>query len=275
MSDAMSARCGIVLCGGRSSRMGRAKAWLPWGGRPMLAHVVERLAAAVDEVVVVAAPDQLLPDVSARIVRDVHEGLGPLAGIREGLSHATAELCFVTATDAPYLSRAFVETVLAEGRAAAPVIDGYVQALSAAYPRAGAEVATVLLEAGKRRPLDLLEHFDFVRIPVDGLPDVESVRGFNTPDEYLAAVRACDVRPVTVELMGRARVGLGEREREVAAGSLRDVLAGLGGGLELIEGERVARPYAVSLAGRAFVRDLRIPIGPGEHVIVLDASAGG
>ena len=271
----MSAHGGIVLCGGRSSRMGRAKAWLPWGGRPMLAHVVEQLASAVDEVVVVAAPDQLLPDVPARIVRDVHEGLGPLAGIREGLAHAEAALCFVTATDAPYLSQAFVETVLGEGRAAAPVLDGYVQALSAAYPRAGAEVASALLDAGKRRPLDLLEYFDYVPLPADRLPDVESVRGFNTPDEYLAAVRARDTRPVTVELMGRARARLGEREREVAAGCLRDVLAGVGGGLGLIDGGLVARPYAVSLEGRAFVRDLRIPIGPGEHVIVLDASAGG
>ena len=31
---------GIVLCGGKSSRMGRAKAWLPWCGRPLVAHVV-------------------------------------------------------------------------------------------------------------------------------------------------------------------------------------------------------------------------------------------
>ena len=42
----------IVLCGGRSTRMGRAKAWLPWCGRPLVAHVVETLRPAFDEVVV-------------------------------------------------------------------------------------------------------------------------------------------------------------------------------------------------------------------------------
>ncbi len=271
----MSARSGIVLCGGRSSRMGRAKAWLPWGGRPMLAHVVARLAEVVDDVVVVAAPGQVLPDVPARIVRDPHEGCGPLAGIREGLRHAAGDLCFVTATDAPHLTVAFVEAVLGEGRAAAPVIDGYVQVLSAAYPRAGADVAKTLLDSGRRRPLDLLEHFDYLPIPAERLPDIASVRGFNTPDEYLVAARADDARPVTVELMGRARARIGQPELEVPAGSLRDILGCVGTRVALIEGDLVAPPYAVSLEGRVFVRDLRIPIGPGEHVIVLDASVGG
>ena len=57
---------GIVLCGGRSSRMGRDKPWLPWRGQPVLAHVVERLGAAVDEVLVVSAPDQVIPPTPAR-----------------------------------------------------------------------------------------------------------------------------------------------------------------------------------------------------------------
>ena len=76
-------------------------------------------------------------------------------------------------------------------------------------------------------------------------------------------------------MFGRARARIGESALEVPAGPLRDVLATVGDRLALIEGDRVARPFAVSLAGREFVRDVRIPIGPGEHVIVLDASAGG
>jgi len=43
----LTVHAGIVLCGGRSSRMGRAKAWLPWGARPMVAHVVAQLREAV------------------------------------------------------------------------------------------------------------------------------------------------------------------------------------------------------------------------------------
>ena len=61
---------GIILCGGKSSRMGRDKAWLPWCGQPMIAHVVSILRPIVDEVVVVASDALELPPLEARVVRD-------------------------------------------------------------------------------------------------------------------------------------------------------------------------------------------------------------
>jgi len=271
----MTATSGIVLCGGQSSRMGRAKAWLPWAGRPMLTWVVDRLRDAVDEVVVVATPDQHLPDVDAAVVADRQAGLGPLAGIAEGLHHAKGELAFVTATDAPYLTTAFVRRMLDVGRAAAPVLDGRVQPLSAAYPTSAARAAAELLTAGKRRPLDLLEALDYVPLAESELPDRASTEGFNTPDAYLAAVQAAAPGAVTLELLGRARARVGKGALDAAPGRLRDVLAAVSDRVALVDGDRVARPYAVSLDGRTFLRDLSVPIGPGEHVIVLDASVGG
>jgi molybdopterin-guanine dinucleotide biosynthesis protein A len=255
--------------------MGRPKAWLPWGGRPILQHVVERLAEAVDEVWVVAAPDQHLPDVAAPVVADRDPGLGPLAGIREGLAHARGELAFVTATDAPYLTPAFVRHVLAAGGAAAPRLDGFVHPLSAAYPTAAAGEAEALLAAGRRRPLDLLEALDYTPLGPESLPDPDSVRGFNTPEAYLDAVRKESDAPVCLELLGRAGARAGRRVVEVEAGRLGDVLGAAGAGLSLVDAGRVARAFRVSLDGRDFVDDLALPVGPGEHVIVLDASVGG
>jgi hypothetical protein len=102
------------------------------------------------------------------------------------------------------------------------------------------------------------------------------VRGFNTPQEYLRAVRRVDPRATaTLELLGRARLALGRRDLEVPVGTLAEVLAHARPTLELVEGAQVARPFLVSLDGRSFVRDVAIPIGPGEQVIVLDASVGG
>ena len=62
---------------------------------------------------------------------------------------------------------------------------------------------------------------------------------------------------------------------EVPVGTLREVLARAPGALELVAGDRVAAPYIASLDGRDFVRDLDLPVGAGERVIVLDANAGG
>jgi hypothetical protein len=75
--------------------------------------------------------------------------------------------------------------------------------------------------------------------------------------------------------MGRARFATGRREQVVPVGTLAEVLAHAPADLGLVERERVSRHFLVSLDGRAFVRDLAIPIGPGEHVVVLDASVGG
>src|SRR5437867_3338893 len=105
----------IVLCGGESSRMGRPKALLPWRGGPMISHVVGILRQAVDSVVVVTSASLDLPRLDAKIVRDRDPKLGPLAGIREGLEAIEADLAFVTATDAPFLTSAFIRKMLSFG----------------------------------------------------------------------------------------------------------------------------------------------------------------
>ncbi|MDH3519100.1 MAG: molybdenum cofactor guanylyltransferase [Myxococcales bacterium] len=267
---------GIVLCGGRSSRMGRDKAWLPWRDRPLVAHVVEILRQVVGEVIVVASKDHGLPPLAACVVRDRAPGLGPLAGIREGLAHLRGDLAFVCATDAPFITPRYVEAMLAFGCAAAPDVDGYVQTLSAVYPKAALEHAEALILAGRMRPLFLLEALHYRRVPARELPDLQSLRGFNTPDEYLKAVREEDEHAVaTLEFLGRARLAMGCRTLEVPVGTLAEVLSRAHPTLELLEGERVARPFLVSIEARAFVRDASIPVGPGEHVIVMDASVGG
>ena len=270
------ASAGIVLCGGLSSRMGRAKAWLPWRGRPMLAHVVDVLGGVVDEVVVVSSTRLEPPPVDAPVLRDRQPELGPLAGIREGLAHVKAELAYVTGTDAPFLDPAFVKTLLGQGGAAAPEMDGHVQTLAAVYPRSGLAAAESLLAAGRLRPLFLLEAVGYRKLGEGELPGTRSLRGFNTPAEYLAAVAEVDpAATATLELLGRARLAVGRRELEVPVGTLGEVLAHARPAAELCEGDRVARPYLVSLDGRQFVRDARIPIGAGEHVVVLDSSVGG
>ena len=99
---------GIVLCGGKSSRMGRPKLSLPFGSELMLPRVVRILSEVVSPIVVVAATDQVLPDLPSNIliVRDEHEYLGPLAGIELGLRalrESGIEAAYVSSCDVPLL----------------------------------------------------------------------------------------------------------------------------------------------------------------------------
>src|SRR3954468_6744923 len=91
---------GIVLCGGQSSRMGRPKAWLPFGDELMLPRVVRLLSEVVRPIIVVAAPERKVPPVPAdvQVVRDEAKGRGPLQGLAAGLVALEGQ------ADAAYLS---------------------------------------------------------------------------------------------------------------------------------------------------------------------------
>ena len=97
---------GILLAGGRSQRMGRDKASLPWHGSTLARRAAGLLARCSEPpVIVVCAPDQELPGLPSwiEVVRDPEPGLGPLAGLAVGLEAAAARapVAAVCAVDAP------------------------------------------------------------------------------------------------------------------------------------------------------------------------------
>ena len=107
---------GIILCGGRSSRMGKPKAWLPVGAELMLPRVVRIVREAVESVIVVAAPDQDVPPLPADvlIVRDEVEGRGPLGGLAAGLAALEGKVgaVYLSSCDVPLLKSEFVRRVM-------------------------------------------------------------------------------------------------------------------------------------------------------------------
>ena len=104
---------GIILCGGKSSRMGRAKWSLPVGHENCLQRTIRILQDIVAPIVVVAAEDQNitgLPE-GVTLVRDEIPEKGPLAGLSAGfdalISSSSINSAYVTACDVPLLKPAF------------------------------------------------------------------------------------------------------------------------------------------------------------------------
>jgi molybdopterin-guanine dinucleotide biosynthesis protein A len=97
---------GVVLAGGQGSRMGGVDKGLQlFRGKPMVAHVIERFAPQVDEILVNANRN---PDAYARfghrVIADEIEGYaGPLAGFERGLAHASGSLVVTVPCDSPFL----------------------------------------------------------------------------------------------------------------------------------------------------------------------------
>ena len=76
-------------------------------------------------------------------------------------------------------------------------------------------------------------------------------------------------------MLGRAALQVETPRRAVPVGTLEEALRAWPKELGLVQEGRVAAAHLVSLGGRELVRDLGIPIGPGEQISVLDALAGG
>jgi molybdenum cofactor guanylyltransferase len=190
----------IVLCGGQSRRMGRPKAWLPFGPERMLQRVVRRVGRAVGPIVVVAAPGQELPELAAGValVRDPIPDRGPLQGLAAGLAALpdAVELAYATATDVPFLEPAWIgrlADLIGEDDIAIPFVAGYHHPLAALYRRATVLPAVgSLLVADRLRPASLLEAVRARVVPAEDLavvdPGLRTLRNLNTPEEYREAL---------------------------------------------------------------------------------------
>jgi len=188
----------IVLCGGKSTRMGTPKALLPFGSETMLQRVVRLLADVVLPIVVVAAADQPLPELPRQVIvtRDEQEGRGPLEGLRAGLKALPAHVdaAYVTSCDVPLLEPAFVREMLDLANdfdIAVMEIDGFPHPLSAVYRRAVLSDVEDLLAADRLRPAFLFDRVKTRRVRPDEIttdPDLRTLRNLNTREEYNRAL---------------------------------------------------------------------------------------
>ena len=182
----------IVLCGGRSRRMGRDKWSLPFGHENLLERTVRVVGEVVPEVVVVPRKGQKIEG-DYKIARD--RGDGPLSGLVAGLGAMEGSRAFLTSCDVPFLSVAYVKRMLEISHGhpiAVPVIDGRHMPTSAVYSIEVLPTARRLLDEGKRRPRDLIDAFDARIVKAEELeeidPDLQSLRNCNTPEEYAEAL---------------------------------------------------------------------------------------
>jgi molybdopterin-guanine dinucleotide biosynthesis protein A len=197
---------GIVLCGGKSTRMGVPKATLPFGSEMMLQRVVRLLATVVSPIIVVAAREQSLPplphDIS--VTRDEREAKGPLEGIRAGLSAlpASIDAAYITSCDVPLLVPAFVERMIeliGDHDIAVMEIDGFPHPLSAIYRRDVLPHVESLLSQDRLRPVFLFDAVRTRRVKPEEMtvvdPELKTLRNLNTQEDYRAALAHAGYQP--------------------------------------------------------------------------------
>jgi molybdopterin-guanine dinucleotide biosynthesis protein A len=281
----MPPAAGIVLAGGRSSRMGTPKSALEWHGSTLLRRVTGIVARGVDgPVVVVRAPGQALPALpaSVEVVDDAREGRGPLQGLAAGLAalDGRAEVAYASSTDAPLLHPVFVRRVVAslgdEVDVVLPRAGGFPHPLAAAYRTTLLPLVERLLAADRLRPAFLFDECRVLRLDEEALltdaalaaadPALDSVLNLNEPADYRAA-RARPAPTVTVQRFGPlARSG--------AADPLALRAATLGAAADAA-GVVLDEHVVAALNGDQISRDPELPLAAGDTVVFMAADAGG
>ena len=193
----------IILCGGKSSRMGRDKATLPFGPELMLQRVVRLIGESVDcdNVVVVTAPNRSLPALPRNVIvaHDAREYRGPLEGLATGLRGLAdrADAVYATGCDVPLLVPAFVDRMfelLGDFDIAVPFDGQHHHPLAAVYRPTVLPQIQKLLDADRLRPRFLFDEVRTREIPVEDLrivdPQLSTLENLNYEQDYASALAA-------------------------------------------------------------------------------------
>lgn len=185
---------GFILAGGQSRRMGRDKSQLLLENQTFTDRIAETLVEVAESVTLVGSR-RTSQQTNSRyaVTPDVYPEWGALGGVHAALAACRSEWAIVVACDLPFVTAELFNYLasLRNGHDAVVPLqpDGRPQPLSSLYRiEPCLQRATELIEAGKRRPLDLLELVNTRWVPFNELRNLDQAEKFfvniNTPDDY-------------------------------------------------------------------------------------------
>ncbi|MEN1969407.1 molybdenum cofactor guanylyltransferase [Lentibacillus sp. N15] len=117
--------CGVILAGGKSSRMGKTKSLLPLRNKPVITHIIEEMGKITDTIVIVTNDPPAHAFLQLPIVQDRYLEMGPLAGIETALFHQDADLYILAACDMPFIDQQVYRHLIKQSTDSEAVIPVY------------------------------------------------------------------------------------------------------------------------------------------------------
>ena len=182
----------FILAGGESSRMGRDKAQLELGGVPLILRTAQLIESVSGAPAVIGNPEAFRA-LNLRAIADDWPGAGPLGGIATALRAAATPWNLIVATDLPYLTREWLEYLIARALASSadavlPMNARGAEPLCAAYHKCAEPAIRKALERGTRKVTDGLRDIRVETIaPAEWNPfDSEGLlfKNMNSPEDY-------------------------------------------------------------------------------------------
>ena len=186
----------IIAAGGKSTRMGRDKRFLPLDGEALLARTLRMGRMAGFSSIVLAAEGErsdltaLAEEYGAQLVTDELPAQGPAVAIAAGLAAAKTEWALVLSADMPFydfeLVRTFLPYANGDTQVILPTLSGYWQPLAALYRRDAGAVFGTAIARGDRKLGVILRGLAVCEVPLT--VDAGLFFNVNTPAAYRLAL---------------------------------------------------------------------------------------
>ena len=174
--------------------MGKDKAWLEIGGRPMIELVIAELLRLTPQVSIIAN-DPEYNRLRLPVVSDVNRGIGPLEAIRTALANSLSDRVVLVACDLPFVTAELLKSLvgITGYEAVVPMsVDDKVEPLCAVYSiEALSPVSSLIVDGGRKVRL-LLDRLRTRMVPFEELRHLPGSERFfvnvNTIEDYARAI---------------------------------------------------------------------------------------
>ena len=181
---------GVILAGGKSSRMGSDKALLDLNGKPFIRHIADVFRQFFTTILISADDDALYSFLDVPVITDIVKNSGPLGGIHSGLKHSHPRDIFIVACDMPFIEPDAVTSLLSICPGKDVVIfsvDGQIQPLFGLYRKTCLPLIEEHLGRGQYAVLGCLEKLQTVTVAIPS-PTIAvapgSLRNINSSEDY-------------------------------------------------------------------------------------------
>jgi molybdenum cofactor guanylyltransferase len=191
----------IILAGGQSSRMGRPKAELPFGGGTMLDYIVAEMMRVFEDLVVAVAEPTLFAweGYGARSIEDRASFRGPVAALEHALRKIEHDRAFVCSCDVPFINGDLARRlcdILGDNDLLIPHVDGKLQMLHAVYRKECAKTLASMRKNGETRLHQIVNVAKARIVPEAEIraldPELLSFFNVNTLEDYQRALKLMD-----------------------------------------------------------------------------------
>ncbi len=185
---------GIILCGGKNSRMGKNKALLELGGKLVINHVIETLEPICNEIILSTNNNELdfLP---YKKVGDKHSNLGPIAGFQSTLSESSTNDNLIVSCDTPFISTTLLSHLFDKSKkyeVVLPSFKNHLQPMIGYFNKNFLKIIDEQINAGNIKPINIFENANMLKVEITKDMDLYNEYMFyniNTKEQYKEAKR--------------------------------------------------------------------------------------